>query len=248
MSGGGKSRTEATTGDRLQSMSSIDVLEREMYTEAEAARLLGVPAPTLHYWLDGGSQRGKTYRPVIRVEPKGNRRVTWAEFVEAALLREYRRTHKVPMPELRLFIERLRDEFDVPYPLAHHTPYVSGRQLVYKAQVDSDLDPEFALVAMASNQLVLTGASESFLDRVVWTDEIASAWRPAGAAEASTVRIEPDVRFGRPAVGGISTEALWEQAEAGATHTEVAETFGLSLTDVGWALAYEMAQHANSAA
>lgn len=125
---------------------------------------------------------------------------------------------------------------------------MSGRQLIYNAQVDSGLDPEFALVAMASNQLVLTGATESFLDRVVWTDEIASAWRPAGAAEASTVRIEPDVRFGRPAVGGISTEALWEQAEAGATHGEIAETFGLSLPDVGWALAYEMALHAESAA
>jgi uncharacterized protein (DUF433 family) len=229
-------------------MAHLDVLEREMYTEAEAARLLGVPAPTLHYWLDGGTQRGKTYRPVIRVEPKGTRRVTWAEFVEAALLREYRRTHKVPMPELRTFIERLRDEFAVPYPLAHHTPYISGRQLVYNAQVESQLDPDFALVAVASNQLILTPASQSFLDRVTWTDEVASAWRPAGAAEASTVRIEPDVRFGRPAVGGISTEVLWEHAEAGATPAEIAETFGLGMADVGWALAYETALHADSAA
>ena len=32
-----------------------------------------MPAPTLHYWLDGGTQRGKTYRPVIRVVPQTRR-------------------------------------------------------------------------------------------------------------------------------------------------------------------------------
>jgi len=33
----------------------------------------------------------KTYKPVIRTEPTGSNRVTWAEFVEAGLLRQYRR-------------------------------------------------------------------------------------------------------------------------------------------------------------
>jgi hypothetical protein len=65
-------------------MSQI-VLEREMYTEAEAARLLRVPQSTLHYWLEGGQRRGKTYCPVIRIEPNGSRAVSWAEFVEAGL-------------------------------------------------------------------------------------------------------------------------------------------------------------------
>lgn len=60
--------------------------------------------------------------------------VTWAEFVEAALLREYRRTHNVPMAELRAFIDKLRDRYGVPYPLATSTPFVMDRQLVRDAQ------------------------------------------------------------------------------------------------------------------
>lgn len=65
-------------------MTTLSVLEREMYSEAEAARLLGVAQSTLHYWLEGGERRGKTYPPVIRPEPHGHRTpVTWAEFVEA---------------------------------------------------------------------------------------------------------------------------------------------------------------------
>src|SRR5690349_8160804 len=40
------------------------VLDREMFSEAEAARLLRVPQSTLHYWLDGGSRGGRTYKPI----------------------------------------------------------------------------------------------------------------------------------------------------------------------------------------
>ena len=97
-------------------MATLSVLEREMFSEAEAARLLRVPQSTLHYWLDGGEYRRKTYKPVIRLQPRGDRSVTWAEFVEAGLLREYRRTHRVPMAELRTFIDLLREELGVPYP------------------------------------------------------------------------------------------------------------------------------------
>jgi hypothetical protein len=67
---------------------STTVLEREMSSEAEAARLLRVPQSTLHWWLDGGIYRNRSYRPVIRTEPTSGRSVTWAEFVEAGLLRE----------------------------------------------------------------------------------------------------------------------------------------------------------------
>jgi hypothetical protein len=105
---------------------SVTVLEREMYTEAAAARLLGVAQNTLNYWLEGGERQGRIYRPVIRVEPRGERAaVTWGEFLESALLSEYRRK-RVPMLELRDFIDRLRDQFQVPYPLADRRPYVGS--------------------------------------------------------------------------------------------------------------------------
>lgn len=88
---------------------AVSVLNRKMFTEAEAARLLRVAQGTLNYWLEGGQRRGKVYRPVIRVEPRGHRDiVTWAEFVEAGLLREYRRTYSVPMAELRAFTDGVR--------------------------------------------------------------------------------------------------------------------------------------------
>lgn len=214
------------------------VLDHEMYTEAEAGRLLGVAQSTLHYWLEGGERRGKSYRPIIRESPRGVRSVTWAEFVEAGLLREYRRTHRVPMVELRKFADLLRDEFGVPYPLADRRPYVSGRQLVYDAQTAAGLDAEFCLVAVAGDQLLLTPPSQAFLERVEWDGDVATAWR-ADPHPQSSVRVSPTIRFGKPAVGGVSTEVVWEQAEADVEVETIAEIYQLAAADVRWALAYE---------
>ncbi len=220
---------------------SVTLLEREMYTEAAAARLLRVAPSTLHWWLEGRPPR---YRPVIRPEPTHSRVVTWAEFVEASLLRSYRRDHDVPLRELRDFIDLLRDEYQVPYPLADRRPYVgSGRRLMIDLQGRSHLDPDFCLVAVVNGQEVLTAPGEEFFERVDWQENEPGALRPHDDP-LSPVRINPLVRFGRPAVGGISTEAIAGELEAGASVEEVAEDFGLALDAVRWAASYELSQQA----
>ena len=155
----------------------VSVLEREMFTEAEAARLLRVPQNTLNYWLEGGNYRGRQYRPVIREQPRGSRAaVTWAEFVEAGLLREYRR--HVPMGELRAFIDQMRSEFGAPYPLADQRPFVSGKELLSRAQDAAGLAADLCLVATVRGQYVLTPAADTFYKRVTWEGDTAAAWRP----------------------------------------------------------------------
>ena len=230
-------------GAKLRVMTTT-VLEREMFSEAEASRLLRVPQSTLHWWLDGGTYRNRQYRPVIRIEPTGARSVTWAEFVEAGLLREYRRTHNVALSELRTVIDRLRDAYGIPYPLADLRPFVSGRQLLLEVQQDAGLDAELCLVAVANDQLLLTPAIEAFVQRVEWAEDIPVSWRPHDDPH-SPVRMAPDIRFGNPAIKGISTQVLWEHVEdAGEDLDEVADAFDLDVDDVRWALAYETSARA----
>jgi uncharacterized protein (DUF433 family) len=224
--------------DRWESGNVTSILDREMYAEAHAARLLGVAQSTLHYWLEGGERRGKQYLPILRETPRDTRMVTWAEFVEAGLLREYRRSYRVPMAELRTFVDLLRKHFGVPYPLADRRPYVSGKQLVHDAQTAAGLDAEFCLVAVVNDQLLLTPPSQTFLDRVEWRGDLAAGWRPAADPD-STVRVSPDIRFGRPAVRGVSTEIIWEQDDAGEDIETIAKVYQLTTKDVHWALAYE---------
>ncbi|MGO9959652.1 MAG: DUF433 domain-containing protein [Solirubrobacteraceae bacterium] len=147
------------------------------------------------------------------------------------------------MPELRAFIDKLRDGLGIPYPLAHARPYVGDRQLVWDAQIEVGLAPEFCLVAEVRDQLILTPPSESFFARVTWDEDIAAAWRPHNNPD-SPVRIDPEMRFGRPSVHGISTETLWEHIEEGEDPAETAEAFAVTLAEVRWAPSYESARRA----
>jgi uncharacterized protein (DUF433 family) len=221
-------------------MAQLTVLEREMYSEVEAARLLQVPRSTLHYWLEGGERRGRVYEPILRPVATGSRTVTWGEFVEATLLREYRRTEFVPMAEIRDFIEHMRIKRGVPYPLADRSPFTGeGPRLLEEVQEETNLPGDLRLVTWSGGQLVLLPAADSFVHRVVWVGDQAEAWRPH-ADPKSPVRVHPGVRFGQPAVGGISTSVLSEQLTAGATVAEVAEDFDLEPDLVEWARAYEV--------
>ncbi|NMO57600.1 DUF433 domain-containing protein [Actinoplanes sp. TBRC 11911] len=221
-----------------------DVLDREIFSDAEAARLLRVALPTLRYWLEGGDRRGRGHKPpLLHYKPRVTHVVTWAEFVSAGMLRQFRHPQGMPV-ELRTFIDLLRENFGVPYPLADRRPYVTHRKLTLEAQSAAGLDPGYCLVAVVSDDLLLTPPSAAFLDRVIWDGEIAMEWRP-GYDPQTPVRISPAVRFGRPSIKGISTKAIWEQDDFGSAPKEIAEMYQLDLNDVRGALAYENSQRAS---
>jgi uncharacterized protein (DUF433 family) len=236
---------------RITSVTTDSLLLRELYSEAGAARLLRLPQATLHYWLEGRVYRGRSYAPVLRETPAvahgGQWTVTWAEFIEAGVLAQYRRDLRVPLAELRAFVAILREQFGVAYPLATKRPWTDGKELVIEAQQSSRLPDDLWLYAPVSGQYLLLPAGQAFLDRVEFDDDFAVRWRPA-VDPKSTVIIDPDVRFGKPSVSGISTEVLWEYSLDGYASDEIAAEFQLQPADVEWALAYEHAQHAQRAA
>lgn len=227
---------------------SVEILDRPVYSEADAADILSVPRSTLHRWLEGRSDNGRTSPPVLRPEPSGSASLTWGEFIEAALLRQYRRKLDVRLDEIRQFVSQLRDERGVPYPLAHYKPWVGvGRRLLLKAQEESGLPDDYWLVATTSAQLVFTPPAEAFFRRIDWEHDLAMGWRPHDD-EYSPVRCRPTHRFGRPAISGISTAVIDEHVDGGEDENDVAEQFGLGVEDVRWARAYELSRRAKSAA
>jgi len=213
------------------------VLDCELYEEPLAARLLDVAPSTLHWWLEGRDQ----YLPVLRAEPNGSRVVTWGEFVEARYLREYRRTHHVPLGKLRDFIAYLRRELGVPYPLATARPWVGpDRRLFINAQDESGLEPDWwACVEPQTGVMLLTYPAESFLERVEFDDTAGVVSRLHPAGRESPVVIDPEIRFGSPAVRGIPTENIAEQVSAGDSVESVAADFDLPLNVAIAALNYE---------
>ena len=133
--------------------------------------------------------------------------------------------------------------FPTRWPTGARTP--TARRWLLEAQEQAGLPGDLWLVTVAGGQLLLTPASESFLRRARWEGEVATGWRPH-ADQDSAVLIDPAVRFGRPAVGGISTEVIWEHSQDGEDDDEIAAVYGLTPRDVAWALAYEKPRRAEA--
>lgn len=217
----------------------VSILERPVYGIAEAAGLLGLRPDRTRAWLDGYERSGVRYAPVVRDVTTGADIVTWGEFVELGYLREYRRCG-VPLQRLRPVIDELRREFATPYPLATAQPYVMGRELVLEVQERNELPSAIAIVIRSGQQVMLTDMANRFFRKVEFDSSgVGDVRRLHPAGRASPVVIDPLVRFGRPVVGGVATERLWELFDAGETVAEIADGYDMTSELVSAAVAYE---------
>jgi uncharacterized protein (DUF433 family) len=220
-------------------MAELTVLDRPLYSTGEAAEFLQLPRDTLKRWLEGVTVSGKFYPPVIRRQPSGSDVVTWAEFVEAGFLREYRE-HGVVLQHMRPFIDQARKRTGIPYPLAHFKPLIENRRLVYDLQQEAKLDAGLYLVRPGTQQdeLQLAPPVEQFLEKVEFAPEgYVHRFRPLGPK--SPVTIDPERSFGIPQVDGVRAEALAEAVDSGESVEDVAAGWGLKRRDVKAALTWE---------
>jgi uncharacterized protein (DUF433 family) len=212
-------------------------------TAREAARQLHMPPATLQHWLEGGERGGRRYEPVLRPETLGTNTITWGEMVEARYLRAYRKDLRVSMQRLRPFIARLREEFGVPFPLAHFRPFIdANRRMLLEIQTASDLPEDLWVVyEVRTGQTILNPLLEdNYLARVDFAESGAQAAeriRPLG--KASPVVLDPRRSSAASTVAGVRTEILAEHAQTGATLDEIADDFDLPIAAVKAALAWE---------
>jgi uncharacterized protein (DUF433 family) len=223
--------------------SSLAVLNRPLFEVAEAARLLRLYRPKLRRWLEGHTRGDTFYPPVIRPEPTGSEEVTWAEFVEAGLLAEYRT--KVPLQRLRPVVDELRQELGIPYPLAHFRPLMDedSRQLVFEAQKIADLDDDLFLVRR------VPGANKTW--QLQWAEPVLAFLRKAEfdpdrtfvrrlRPQESAVVIDPAVEFGIPQIKGIRTETIAEAYATGETIDDLSASWSLTPEEIEAAVRWEL--------
>lgn len=222
-------------------MAALTVLDRPTMTAREAARQLAIPPSTLLHWLEGGQRLGTWYSPVLREEPTGSLDITWGELVEARYLRAYRQKN-VSMQRLRPFMRRLREEFGVPYPLAHFKPFVdTRRRFLLQMQEEAKLPSQLLLVyEHRTGQLVLDPRISDFIERVDFSEEgEQEALRLYPVGRHSPVVMQPTIASAAAAVHGVRTENLVELADRGVSVDEIADDFGLRVADIKAALAFE---------
>ena len=219
-----------------------NLLDRVVYSMAQVDRLLALNGGTAHRWIDGYTRAGKRYDPVVRIEPTGDELVTWGEFVEARLLSEYRDAG-VPLLRMRPAVERLREQFDAQYPLAHARPYldVAGQELVLRAQEQTGLAKALHLVVVRNGRLMLAPQATRFVHSVDFGTDAVFAERIFPSVHARSVVIDPRRQFGEPVVRSVPTEVIAEQVRAGDSMDMIAGLFELSRDEVEDAVRYELA-------
>jgi uncharacterized protein (DUF433 family) len=216
------------------------LLERPTYGIVEVDRLLRLSSGTARRWIDGYERSGKRYPPIVRLEPTGEEIVTWGEFVEARLLAEYRARGAL-IYKMRPAVERLREEFDVPYPLAHAAPLldVGGRELVMRIQDEVKLAGTLRLVVVRNSQLMLAPESETFTRSADYGED-GIVERISPAPDLRQVVFDPLRRSGKPVVRSVPTEVIAEQFRAGDPIAGIAEAYELTTYDVEAAIRYEL--------
>ena len=222
---------------------NVALLDRRIYAMSDVDRYLGLHPGTARRWIDGYTRGGCDYPPVVRQQRTNDESVSWGEFVEAQLLGQFRNAG-ISLQRLRPAVERLRDEFNTPYPLAAAKPLleVSGRELVMRIQADVSLPGPLALVVVRSGQLELSTGVQRFVERAEYGPTQPAFVERLRAAKDSDVLIDPVRALGRPAIRSVPTEILAEGFRAGASATSLADLYELKLDQVEQALRFEMVQ------
>ena len=181
----------------------------------------------------------RTIPPVVRPEPLGIETVTWGEFIELGYLREYRLAN-VSLQRLRPAIDKLRSEFDTPYPLALIRPLVFDRELVLRVQEELALTSSLAFVVRSGQTIAVADNANRFFKKIEFNpgeNGEAIRVRPAGAT--SPVTTDPEISFGEPTVEGVATSRLWELFDAGESVEGLADGYELAVPTIGAGIAYE---------
>lgn len=221
-------------------MGDLHVLDAPVMTSREAARQLNLSPTTLANWLEGNHNRGRSYDPILRPERLGHLNMTWGEVVEAGFLRVYR--NHVSLQRLRPFVALLRQEFHVPYPLAHFKPFVDGKRgFLLELQQAADLPDDLWLVTKGPHgQFVLNPAVErEYLDTLDFAREgLQEAERIRPLGEGTDVVIDPLRSSGAASIRGVRCEVLAERVNVGEHIDDVAEEFNLTPALVRQALSF----------
>ena len=220
------------------------------YSFREVAVSVGVPTSTLRAWCVGQAN----FKPVLSLPSDWSdyHALSFFNLIEANVVAELRREHKVPMARVRSALEFLAENVPVPHPLVEKELLVTPNQRVYIVHEGRRID------ISAGGQWPLDAVVRSLLRRVhrgrqgivLFFPRVAPPRRVAiPEDEYAPVAVDPEVCFGRPVVAGtgVPTDVIADRYLGGDSIEKMAEDYDLSEEHIEAALRFERALRANAA-
>ncbi|MBK6375753.1 MAG: DUF433 domain-containing protein [Dokdonella sp.] len=211
---------------------AADIRNLPLYSPAEAARFLHLPASTVRAWAFGQGYKSKDgaarrFEPVIETADPDARRLSFVNLVELLVLAAIRKEHEVELKQVRSAIEYLRKKFPSKHPLADNDFQTDGIDLFvekYGDLLNISHDGQIAMKEIIQQYLKLVERDASGVPFKLHLPRRANAPEPLAA-----VVIDPKRGFGRPVLDGrgIRTEVVVERFQAGESIASLAEDYGL---------------------
>jgi uncharacterized protein (DUF433 family) len=215
------------------------------YTPAEAARYLRLPTATLRSWVLGRryptAKGSSEFPPLIRPASRRPPLLSFANLIEAHVLRSLRTEHGVPVKALRSA-------------LAYAEKSLGIERLLLRRELRADagkifLDRYGKLIELsASGQLAMRQLFNEHLKRIEWDASkfpvrLYPFVSPVAPSEERPIVIDPRIAFGRPVVvrKAITTSIIAERIDAGETVADVATDYDLDRSEIEQAILYERA-------
>jgi uncharacterized protein (DUF433 family) len=211
-----------------------------LYTVAQVARLVGMPASTLSSWARGyehhfPSRPTVTQGPVVSAVDRraDGRSIPFVGLVEAMVVQAFRRT-ELPLQRIRRALEVLADEGELAHPLASRRLYTDGAEVLYDYARDTGDGQLRLLTVVSSGQRVFHEVIDSYLQRIHFDDDPWATEIVVPVTERPILRARPGVASGDPLFlsGGAPLSAVLSRHRAGEAVESIADDYAVPVEDV----------------
>ena len=209
-----------------------------LYSQAEAARYVDMPASTFRTWTQGYQRPAGRSEPLItyiHTRRSAEPSVPFIGLAEAVFLSALRKAG-VPLQQLRPALMLVRDRLGVSHALASRRLYLAGAQLLWEVSEAGDLDPDArrALIVLRDGQYVFREVVERYLRRIEYASDGYASRVELPGYEVARVFADPEINFGLPFFRDTGTpmSAVLSRLRAGESVASVADDFSLPQDEV----------------
>lgn len=209
-----------------------NLLNKGLYTPAEAARLIRQPVPTIRRWAFGYQRAGKNHAPLFDREFMGDeslQSLSFLDLVELFLIDKFIK-HGVPTEQIRAAAKNAAKELGKRHPFATMRFGAVGKRVVF---LDDD-----GLVDAMDLQNEMLQIVEQHLRFFDFEFEEVRRWWPLGPEHS--IVLDPRRMFGAPTIRGrVAVQTILDYLQAGESATVVADLFGLDDSEIQDAILWQ---------
>lgn len=206
-----------------------ELLVTPLYTQGEAAGMIGMPQSTFNHWASGYTTvAGNRKPPFITVDRPGRGyTVPFIGLAEAWIVRAFTKAG-VPVGRIRPALEQLRTQLGVDHALASERLTTDGAEVLWDLRRSDSSFDDNRLVVVRNGQTMFGEIVREHLKHVDYRDGFIGRLR-IPRADGADFTVDPQINFGQPTLTefGIRVDDILGRIAAGETMEEVAADYDL---------------------